>query len=63
MKLKVVSPYDYSPRMKVGQIVVVDKIRKDKQYEGGYAVRVIKLWKEPKWFAIGWFIEDETETV
>jgi len=55
MKIKVVGPFDYSQRMKAGQIVEVDAIRKS-DVVGGYSLRVIGIWKRPRWFSIAWFV-------
>lgn len=56
MKLIVVAHFDYSPKMKVGQEVEVDKIKKWDS-SSGFVVRVVSIWKEPKWFDLYWFIE------
>jgi hypothetical protein len=53
MELKVRKDYNY--KMKKGQIVIVDKIRRD-HCATGFMVRVVGIWKEPKWFDMDWFV-------
>ena len=55
MKVKVIGPYDYSPRLKVGDTVTVDKIKKVSTSQSGYMLRVIGLWKNPIWLDLAWF--------
>uniref|UniRef100_A0A6M3LUW1 Uncharacterized protein n=1 Tax=viral metagenome TaxID=1070528 RepID=A0A6M3LUW1_9ZZZZ len=56
MKTKVVAPFDYSPKMKVGQEVEIDKLMRRVDCESGFMARVVGIWKEPRWFDLGWFI-------
>lgn len=53
MKLKVNK--NYSPSMKKGDIVEVDKIRQS-DAAGGFSLRVVGVWKKPQWFSILWFV-------
>lgn len=58
MKAKVVAPFDYSPQMKVGQEVEIDKLRRWADSSSGFMARVVGIWKEPRWFDLGWFIPE-----
>ena len=59
MKLKVIASHDYSPKMKVGQIVEVDKLKRHSGCTSGFMARVVGIWKEPYWFDLGWFIPEK----
>ena len=56
MKLKVAGKLNYSPKMKVGQIIEIGGIRKDKNTVSGIGVCVEGIWKKPRWFDLGWFV-------
>ncbi len=58
MKAKVVAPFDYSPKMKVGQEVEIDKLRRQADCSSGFMARVVGIWEEPRWFDLGWFIPE-----
>ena len=47
----------FSNKYPKGTVVVIDKIRYSKKYAHKYAVRVVNLWKNPRWFDIGWVVE------
>lgn len=56
MKLKFISNFD-NVKLKKGYEVEVDKIKFDLDFVGGFAVRVISVWKRPRWLAISWFVD------
>ena len=49
----------FSEKYPAGTIVEIDDIRKDSGYASGYKVRVINLWKRPKWIALSWVVNDD----
>lgn len=57
MKLKIIGNSDYNRNFRMGQGVEVDKIEYDKLFDSGYKVRVINIWKKPRWFDLGWFVK------
>lgn len=48
---------NFSDIAKKGQTAIVDKIRFDPYYRSGVKVRVINIWKSPKYLDLGWFIK------
>lgn len=59
MKLKVCGKFDYSPRMRIGDIVEADKIKIDERFATRIGVRVVGVWAEPRWFSMAWFLSEE----
>lgn len=53
MKLKFSK--DFSSRIKSGTVVEVDKMVYARDSRSGLLVRVVGIWKTPKWLDIGWF--------
>ena len=62
MKLKVCGKFDYGPRFKVGDIVEIDGI-KASSASGGFSVRVVGVWKNPRWFSVMWFYDDKKQQI
>jgi hypothetical protein len=60
MKLKFIEDFD-SNRLKKGYEVEADKIKYSPRFAGYFAVRVVSVWKRPKWIAIAWFVSIPTE--
>lgn len=63
MKVKVVAPFDYSPKMRAGQEVEIDKLRQWADSSSGFMARVVGIWEEPRWFDLGWFIPEPKKAI
>jgi hypothetical protein len=46
----------YSPRLKKGDVVEVDAIAVRHDCTSGLLLRVVGVWKRPRWFDFGWFV-------
>jgi len=57
MKLKILPNLELNKNFAGGQVVEVDKIGYDKSFSSGIKVRVIGVWRTPRWFDLGWFIK------
>jgi hypothetical protein len=52
----VAKDHEYGPKFTAGDIVAVDAIKKSDS-ASGFSVRVVGIWRRPKWFDTGWFKE------
>lgn len=56
MKLKFLKYY--SDEVKKGHVAIIDRILFDKEYIGGVKVRVINIWKKPRYLTLAWFVKN-----
>jgi len=55
--MKLIMNMDFGIKLKAGDVVEVDAIQFDPSNLGAFKLRVVGVWKKPRWFSICWFME------